>query len=388
METTQAPPQMDYVPKVAPQDSFLLGLLVQANSHERGWHQFLDAFCKHFNLHSAHIYIAIPSQRTPIFQECAGAQPSEMELAAYLEHYMQHDMAHLAILTAPPHQWIASNLMPNRELVESTPAYTWAHRNNIHYISGATLFRDTEHTCALVHNRSKDHGEYQPEEMKRFEALSPFIENAMKLRLELSGSNDDNVYIRTALNKMRIPVAILNEFSELLAQNQQMEDFLQQQSELKLSGGTHFRLNQEQTNKALQFAIAQSVSETKEMDLTYSTDLVPVGLKNQTQVFIGVDSIMEDREGQSTFRGAMVYVLAPDLISPLSEETLSKMFNLTKAEATVCQRFSQLQSAKEIARQENKSVYTVREQLRSIFEKTGVTNQMQLINLLSALPGS
>ncbi|MFC3155956.1 helix-turn-helix transcriptional regulator [Gilvimarinus japonicus] len=307
-------------------------------------------------------------------------------MQTYVADYFKHDMTHLAILTGEPHSWIASNLMPNRAEVESTPAYDWSRRNNILYCAGATLFRDAKHTCVFIHNRSELQGEYQPEEMIRFEALSPYIEHAMKMRIELSSSANDTVYIRAALNKMRVPVALLNEFGELITQNQSMQAFLQEQSQLMIAGGTHLRLQNENINKTFQHAITQSVAITKDVDLGYNEKLAPVEREDGTKAFIGVDSIIEEQAGRSTFRGAMVYVLAPELVGHLSEQSLQRMFQLTNAEARVCQRFSLLESAKEIAQKEDKSVYTVREQLRTIFEKTGVSNQMQLVNLLASIP--
>ncbi|UTF59384.1 helix-turn-helix transcriptional regulator [Gilvimarinus sp. DA14] len=378
-----------FLPAVSSQDVFLVGLLMQANSSESGWKIFLDAFCSHFNLHSVHLYIANPEQMSPVFQECAGVQPSAIELKAYMEEYFQHDLAHIAILNSEPHSWIASNLMPNREEVEKAKAYIWAHRNNIHYVAGGTIFRDNQNNCVIVHNRSKAQGEYQELEIERFCALSPYIEHAMRLRLNLSKAKEGQVYIRAALNKMRVPVAVLNEFGELLAQNNLMQGFIESQASLTLSQGTHLKLENKNFNRSLQLAITQSVSSTKNIDLTYSTNLVPIHTETgSTKAFIGVDSIIEGEAGNTTFRGAMVYILAPELIGHLSEQALKSMFSLTDAEAKVCHYFSKLKSAKDIAREEHKSVYTVREQLRTIFAKTGVANQMQLINLLASVPAA
>lgn len=370
-------------------DMFLLGLLLNANQAPNGWQDFLNAFRSHFNVHSCHIYIANMKTMAPRFQEFSGPQPSDWAMKEYLEKYFISDYTHLAVLRGEPHQWFASNLMPNRKEVESSPAHIeWANPNNIHYIAGTTLFRQGAFACVLVHNRGLNHGEYTKEDIDRYRALSPYIEKAMQLRIELAENNNDRLHLRAALNQLRIPVATLNEFGEVIATNNLMNSLLDSQQLLLLQDNKHLVLTQNEANKALQTNITQSVSIAKGVDLSYDSNAISITDTTKELTFsIGAEPIIEIEEGTGEkFIGAMVYAVSADLLPGVSEAQLRSLYQLTNAEARVCHLFSHNMSPKEIAKTEKKSIHTIREQLGNTFVKTKTKNQLQLTNLLASLP--
>ena len=65
---------------------------------------------------------------------------------------------------------------------------------------------------------------------------------------------------------------------------------------------------------------------------------------------------------------------------------LAAVFNLTPGEARVAAAIAQGQSLQDITATHRISINTVRTQLRSIFGKTGVVRQSDLVSLLAALP--
>ena len=371
------------------QDTFLLGLLLDANRSPQGWQLFLDTFRQHFNVYSCHLYIANQNTMAPRFQDWSGAQPDELALKEYMEKYFETDYTHLAILRGEPNVWYASNLMPNKEEIEAAPVFTqWAIHNNIHYVAGCTLFRDGDWACVFVHNRSQSHGEYSEQEMDRLRALGPYIEKALQLRIQLAEHKNDRLRVKSVLNHFRVPVATVNEFGEVIAQNRLMDDFLLQQDNLMLNQGKHLSLENEATDKQLQMSIAQSVSLAKGQDLSYSNQAITIpGSSGQGGFSIGFQELIErDETTDEVFIGAMVYAVSPDLLSPVNKQQITELFKLTQAEAQVVHLFSCGLSLKDIALHEEKSVNTVREQIHNCYKKTNTKNQLQLISLLASLP--
>ena len=101
---------------------------------------------------------------------------------------------------------------------------------------------------------------------------------------------------------------------------------------------------------------------------------------------LAFQELTEEKDGQTVFLGVLVYAVSEQWITPTSIQQLMDLFSLSPAEAQVCKHLSQGCSLKEIAKVEQKSVNTVREQLYRSFEKTGCNSQVSLMNLMATLP--
>ncbi|MGR3590925.1 MAG: helix-turn-helix transcriptional regulator [Limimaricola soesokkakensis] len=93
---------------------------------------------------------------------------------------------------------------------------------------------------------------------------------------------------------------------------------------------------------------------------------------------------------ESLFRGeraiAVLTVIEPGAPGALDED-LTKLFELTPAETLVLRRLCEGLSMAEIAAMREVSVNTVRNQIRSLFEKTGTRRQAELVALVARLGG-
>jgi DNA-binding CsgD family transcriptional regulator len=99
-----------------------------------------------------------------------------------------------------------------------------------------------------------------------------------------------------------------------------------------------------------------------------------------------MELLEENKDSGEVFVGAMLYLIPDGISSSISADQLTSTFNLTPAEAEVCSLLMQNTPAKTIAKLENKSEATVREQIQSSYVKCGVSNQLELINLIGSLP--
>jgi DNA-binding CsgD family transcriptional regulator len=85
-------------------------------------------------------------------------------------------------------------------------------------------------------------------------------------------------------------------------------------------------------------------------------------------------------------RRAALWILNTTAPAQPSEELLAALFGLSRAEARLAIGLLMGRSASEYARQAGVGVATIRSQLHSIFSKTGVRRQAQLVALLSKVP--
>ena len=86
-------------------------------------------------------------------------------------------------------------------------------------------------------------------------------------------------------------------------------------------------------------------------------------------------------EGQSS-PCAAVFISDPDLQESASRQILGELFDLTPAEANLATLLARGLSLAEVSTAQNISQHTARAQLKSIFAKTGVSRQAELVRLV------
>jgi DNA-binding CsgD family transcriptional regulator len=238
----------------------------------------------------------------------------------------------------------------------------------------------------VTFQRGEEHGPFTVEEEGRFTQVSKYLSKAVELRVKISGQDKNDLRLKSVLNKLRLPVTAVNEFGDIVAHNDAMLGFLQSQDALIIEG-SHLALFNDGYNKKLKHAIVKSVAQSKDFESSVDSDssIITVN-KGGNSFVIGTCELSDKTAGTDQFSGALLYVVSPDLLKPISAEQLQRIFLFTNAESVVCSLFAQNMSLKEIAIQENKSVNTVREQLQNCYVKTHTKNQLELVNLLSGLP--
>lgn len=82
----------------------------------------------------------------------------------------------------------------------------------------------------------------------------------------------------------------------------------------------------------------------------------------------------------------VVYLHEPSFTARISEPVLCQLYDLTPAEARVARMMVNGGAPREIAEQSNTSVHTVRNQIKSVFNKTGAARQAELAILLLGGP--
>jgi DNA-binding CsgD family transcriptional regulator len=86
-------------------------------------------------------------------------------------------------------------------------------------------------------------------------------------------------------------------------------------------------------------------------------------------------------EGQSS-PSAAVFISDPDLQESTSRQILGELFKLTPAEANLATLLARGLSLAQVSSAQNISQHTARAQLKSIFAKTGVSRQAELVRLV------
>ncbi len=366
-----------------PEEAFLIGKLLEVNQSTGGWNRFIQAFLEHFDLRSVHLYIINRKTQAMRFHIDAGEPVSAEYMGIYVDKYIHQDHLMNAVLDNPTGCFYASNLLPQRYAVYENDHYQyWAKPQGIIEGCVACLFQEDGWDCFMASNRNLSQGPYGEDEIERMNAILPFIERALRASFTLNDLSISEQRAKAIVRTFRIPVAVLTEFGDLWALNDPMTHYIENSHHLSIESNS-LRLSNLKDDKDLNVGILQASKKANGIDLAIE-DARRIQISSNAT--LGFTELYTDTSEQAQFLGIMVFIISKDGKSAVSEDILKSLFKLTQSEARVAYWLHTGLAIKEIASKENKSVYTVREQLNNVLKKTGCTNQVSLINLVATIP--
>jgi len=366
-----------------PQDAFLLGMLLDLNQSTDAWQNFMQVYLNHFNLRSCHLMVVSSRTQAMRFHVEAGESTSPEFMQLYLEKYIQQDQVLNKINRSPIGVFYSTNEIHEEEDVYNSDYFlNFAQPQGMAEGAAACAFIEGEWRCIIGTNRNAQQGKYSKDELERMNILLPYIEKAVKTTFQVAEHSKSDMRTQALVNTFRIPVAVLTEYGEIWAMNDQMQSLINEENTLYIQNNS---LHSKDKDQELQLSNGPIQIHKKVNGLGMEME-IPETFKLDDDTRVSFHELMHEQDGQTVFLGVMIYVVSATMIGTTSAQQLMSLFSLTPAEAAVCSRISEGYSLKEVAALENKSVHTVREQLNNSFEKTGCNSQVALMNLLATLP--
>ena len=195
--------------------------------------------------------------------------------------------------------------------------------------------------------------------------ITPNDTNAFNIHKENANAN-------TIIEGYRTPAAMLTESSVILAANSLMKTLINETAQLYTDNGM------------LRFTNSKK-------DQVFANDILNVSKQFNNIKLASSNNAIDVNENirlhyKSINNKVLVFALNTHYRKQVSKNTLMEIFQLTPAEAAICEHLLEGKELKKIASIENKSVNTVREQLHQSFRKTGCHSQTALINMLASIP--
>lgn len=362
-------------------ERIFLSLLAETSLNPELWPEFMNTFTKHFNLNACHLMVVSDKTHAPRFHLAAGKPTEEKFIESYTEQYITKDMIMAKARASEPGSFHATNHYDDKEQYYNSSYYKeWALPQGLSEGAAGCIFINGDWRCLMVHNRTLQQGEYSHSEIERMNALIPYIERAVKVSYVQSELDKDSAKANAIVNGYRAPVAILTEYGEVWAMNRLMEQLIEDSDALYVKDKC-LHLSNKHTDKLLTTGIFKAAKEIEGINLT-----LPNSVKVNDNIILSFKGITDREDGKSILKGIIVYAISSHYRARVSNNTLTTLFSLTPSEATVCSHLMEGRELKEIAKLENKSVHTVREQLYQSFRKTGCKSQTSLINMLATIP--
>lgn len=359
-------------------DNLLKSTLFDGESWQRLAEQLVDGL----QLHVCHILLINRQTMGVRFHVSAGARvPTEL-IDDYLQHHIHGDALMQTVLHSPADRFYTISGLPNREEVIASDHYQqWAKPQGLLDSAGACLLDEGEWKALILLNRHESVGDFNAQEIAQLNAVFPALSTAAQQSFLETDPQSDRLRLMAVVETFRIPVAILTEQGSVCAINQEMDRLISQTSSVSIQQNC-LALTDKQREQQLYNQLILTVKKIEGYDVE-ADDLLAI----DDQIHFGFQPLLSSAvAGPQRFQGIMVYALANHLIKPISEQRLSALFGLSQKEAAITALLAQGQSIKTIAEAQFISVNTVKFHLKNIFQKTGCSSQMLIMNLVNSIP--
>ncbi len=356
--------------------SVLLEALYAGPLEEDPWQEFLSLCSSRLNAMAATLILRpLEGNRPGLMINSGGEAKFE---TAYQEHYFEVD---LFVGMRPREVGTLHERIAQEDLEKSDFYRHYLKPTGSGYILGVDLpvpgvdarFRIT---------RGTDSYDFDEQDKEFVRLLVPHLEQAIKYFTRLHKLESERDLYANTVNQLSVGTMILDSDGKVLDINEKAQGIISLNDGVSVINGfidlgiprktaelkSHIRsvLNAQHTERT---ALVKAVSvERRSGDRDFSLVVKPI-------------PTAQWYEGK-TIPAVAIFISDPDAVIAAPESTLSTLFGLTNAEATVSLLLANDLSLDDVAEELGITRNTVRAHLRAIFSKTGVTKQTMLVRMI------
>ena len=372
--------------------SDLIGLLYQGALEPQPWQSALPALREALDAQVVSLVLRPPSADDEgVILNCVRqdesvdnshvtlADPNDWEVSAYREQFFSLD----PFVSLPLDKVIAlEDILPDKDLMTSD--------YYLHYLKPINLFRilgvDTSEPGGMLarlrFSRRASEPRFKATERQLLTLLTPHLSRAIEIYAKLNRMTSERDLYAGAVNQLSVASIILDEQGRMLTTNAVGRALLDQGEGLSLRDG-HLHIEGRNINKELQEALTSIIREQLhgETSMVRALRVPRPGGRSDLGLVVRPVPASQWSEGQVS-PSAAVFISDPDLQESTSRPILGALFELTPAEANLATLLARGLSLAQVSVAQNISQHTARAQLKSIFAKTGVSRQAELVRLV------
>jgi DNA-binding CsgD family transcriptional regulator len=299
----------------------------------------------------------------------------------YQQHYGSIDVWTMrARSTLAGYARTSNSLCPLEELVTTEFYNDFLFRYGIVHGMFGLVKRDASSWASVSLYRGSRSREFRVSDLGTLNLLIPHIERAFKLHFQFSQLKERSEGMGTALNMLATGLIFLGTKGEVLLMNKAAEELLgRRDGLLDVRGALSAAVRAESarlqtlTDGAVQTGIGRGLSAGGTM---------LISRENSRPLSITVAPLHEFSASPSQRPAAVIFISDPDRNIELPADLLGRCYGLTPAEARLAIVLLEGHSLKESADSCGVTHNTAKSQLKTVFSKTQVKRQGELIRLL------
>ncbi|MDG2392015.1 MAG: helix-turn-helix transcriptional regulator, partial [Thalassotalea sp.] len=273
-----------------------------------------------------------------------------------------------------------SDYMHDADWRKSSYRQHWCACNNVYHVMIVDISTPDVGNLRFRITRSEDQEDFSESDKELCNMLVPHIRRAISTFLQLYNSVSLGSLYSRAIGRLSIATITIDENSRVLDKNLFAGNILESGDGLKIVGGkltAHYQNDNRELKRLIKTAFAQAGEKQtmpEAMSITRPSGEIALGVVIEVIPSLNWD----DGKGK---KHAVVYIRDSVGKSTTSTEISKKLFDLTPAETALSLQLTNGLSLEEAAEALNIRRNTARAHLRSIFSKTGVRRQTELVRL-------
>ena len=265
---------------------------------------------------------------------------------------------------------------------------TWMKPNGVFHVGGAQFVDSDTHKAGIAILREESAGIWNEGEIRVIDEILPHLRRALNIHSEFTHLRLKQDALLKGLDRLTIGLILYDRNANPVYINPTASAIIEQHPALQMQEGDLLLVNQDDEKN-----LRKTILDTAEIDPDDSwKQSVAIGITHPdveaplpllvTPMHANLITSDLDYEGAKV----AVFLSDPNMQQPISIDNLVSVYNLTPSEAQVAISLANGHSIDEIANQSSHSTHTIRSQLKSVFRKTGVSRQSELIKLLLTGP--
>jgi DNA-binding CsgD family transcriptional regulator len=307
------------------------------------------------------------------------ADPNDWQTSVYREQFFALD----PFINLPPGTVVTlQELLPAAALQDSEYYRRYLQPAGVLHILGADIGAPGSFQARLRFSRGPDEAPFCAGDKALCALIVPHLERAIAIHASLNRVESERDLFAGAVEQLAVGTILLDENGHFLKANQPATRILAEKDGLQVRNG-QLQLATRQRTQDLQALIQRVLASAHRNETAVVEALRVARPSGHADLGLMVRLVPQIEWAEAQNRPAVaVFISDPEQTSAASQQTLMQLFGLTRAEAVLATLLTRGLSLQEAAAELQVSPHTARAQLRSIFAKTGVTRQAELIRLL------
>ncbi|WP_445157533.1 helix-turn-helix transcriptional regulator [Halomonas sp. E14] len=361
----------------------LVSSLYEAAHETEHWRTALDIVKELFAANFVTLILRVPSQdETGLMVAVGRVQGRELGDASVSYFPYQHQTTPFSNLSANK-VFTVEDVMSEGEWRQSSYRKHWCAPSGVYHLLGADIETPDAGRLRFRITRDESSPGFGTEERALCERIIPHLRRALALHNQLDRTASMSALYCQAVEKLSLGMILVDESGLVIDQNLAARHLIEIEDGLKVVGGrleAFYPSDNKELRRLIRQAFSQAETETGGVGFPEAMSLTrPSGEVNLGVVVEPIArTAWADGKGQPA---AAVYIRDAVGRSQASSEVAKKLFGLTPAETQLSLQLANGLSLEEAAEELGIRRNTARAHLRSIFSKTGVRRQTELVRL-------
>jgi DNA-binding CsgD family transcriptional regulator len=357
----------------------LIGSVYDAAADANLWDPFLGELAKASRADSA--ALVMHNLGREVYTISAGWQIEPDARRLYQQHYGSIDVwAMRGRSKSAGYVCTSESLCTKQELVTTEIYNDFMVRYRVAHGMFALVENNASRWASVSLYRGARSDEFRASDLGTLDFLIPHIQRAFKVHFQFAELKARNEGIETALNMLTTGLIFLGATGEVVLMNSRAEWVLNLKDGLLLTTG---KLTAAVYAESVRFqAMIRAAAQTGSGKGFSAGGTILISRKKGRPLSITAAPLREFSPGLSQRPAAVLFVSDPDQNVELPVDLLRRCYRLTPAETRLAVVLLEGHSLKEAADSGRVTHNTAKSQLKSIFLKTDVKRQSELIRLL------